>query len=145
MVIWADAPTAKSLVGRVQNILPYAPLYLCRKAAQEDSPVRESHLPTCNTKGVGIWTAGTLPVSSAMQEAFAARYKQRFGAEPGMGAAQAYDAVRVLAASLRRSGPNRARLRNALAEVSHFKGASGIISFDHAGNDLARVTIVEVR
>ena len=53
------------------------------------------------------------------------------------GAAEAYDAVRILAASLRQSGPNRARLRDALAAVSAFPGASGGISFDHAGNGAA--------
>ena len=62
-----------------------------------------------------------------------------------LGAAEAYDALRILAASLRQSGPNRARLRDALASVSTFAGASGIISFDHAGNDTSQVTILKLR
>jgi ABC-type branched-subunit amino acid transport system substrate-binding protein len=77
--------------------------------------------------------------------AFAQRYRQRFGAEPGIGATEGYDAVRVLAASLRQSGPNRVRLRDALAGVSAFAGASGIISFDHAGNDTSKVTLLKLK
>jgi len=61
-----------------------------------------------------------------------------------MGAAQAYDAVHVLAASLRQSVPNRARLRDALSQVSAFPGAAGLISFDHAGNDLTAVTLTRL-
>jgi ABC-type branched-subunit amino acid transport system substrate-binding protein len=45
--------------------------------------------------------------------------------------------VRILAASLRLSGPNRARLRDALAAVSDYHGASGVVAFDHAGNDVS--------
>ena len=81
---------------------------------------------------------------AALHQAFAQRYRQRFGAEPGIGAAEAYDAVRVLAASLRQSGPNRARLRDALGQVSAFAGASGVISFDHAGNDLTQISLVRL-
>jgi ABC-type branched-subunit amino acid transport system substrate-binding protein len=58
---------------------------------------------------------------------------------------QAYDAVRVIAAALRQSGPNRARLRDRLAQMKNFPGESGVISFDRAGNDLAAVTLARLR
>jgi branched-chain amino acid transport system substrate-binding protein len=96
------------------------------------------------TESGGIWATQAPDAPSSPHEAFAQRYRQRFGAEPGIGAAEAYDAVRVLAASLRQSGPNRARLRDALDQVSAFAGASGVISFDHAGNDLTRPTLVRL-
>jgi ABC-type branched-subunit amino acid transport system substrate-binding protein len=49
--------------------------------------------------------------------------------------------VRILAASLRLSGPNRARLRDALAALSDYHGASGVVAFDHAGNDVSDFTL----
>jgi branched-chain amino acid transport system substrate-binding protein len=79
-----------------------------------------------------------------LRESFEQRYCARAGTVPAPGAAQAYDAVRLLAATLRRSGPNRARLRDALAELSPYAGVSGVISFDHAGNDLSDVTLVRL-
>jgi len=58
---------------------------------------------------------------------------------------QAYDAVRIIAAALRQSGSNRARLRDLLAKMKNFSGESGVISFDPAGNDLAAVTLARLQ
>ncbi len=145
VVIWADAVTAKLLVARVRETLPQAPLYLCRKAIQGDwSAMTRPRCRACADGDAGIWTAEAPEGQAASRAGFEQRYRQRFAAEPGRGAAQAYDAVRVLAASLRQSGPNRARLRDALAQVSAFPGAAGLISFDHAGNDLTAVTLTRL-
>jgi branched-chain amino acid transport system substrate-binding protein len=91
-----------------------------------------------------IWMVTPRLAESPLRESFEKRYRARAGALPTPAAAQAYDAVRILAAALRRSGPNRARLRDALAELSPYAGASGVISFDHAGNDLSDVTLVRL-
>ncbi len=144
VVIWADAGTANQLVEPVRATLPSVQLYLCRKAVRRESG--NPHAPPCATCGgdkAGTWTAST-PQNQAAYWAFEQRYYQRYAVEPGVGAAQAYDAVRLLAASLRQSGPNRTRLRDALAGVSGYAGASGIISFDHAGNDLTAVALTRL-
>jgi ABC-type branched-subunit amino acid transport system substrate-binding protein len=145
VVIWTDAATASRLLARVRELPPTVPLYLCRKAAESNS-IGDSKppCPACANQDAGQWIAAT-PESREVWAGFNQRYRQRFGAEPGIGAAQAYDAVRVLATSLRRSGPNRARLRDALAAVSAFAGASGVISFDHAGNDTSQVRLLKVK
>ena len=91
-----------------------------------------------------IWIVTPRLAESPLRENFEKRYRARAGDLPTPAAAQAYDAVRLLAAALRRSGPNRARLRDALAELSSYTGASGLISFDHAGNDLTDVTLVRL-
>jgi branched-chain amino acid transport system substrate-binding protein len=151
VVIWTDAATANLLVERLREALPSAPFYLCRKAAQDDgsAEIRGEAAPlpsgTRSSEDAGIWTTEAPDARSAPHRAFAQRYRQRFGAEPGIGAAEAYDAVRMLAASLRQSGPNRARLRDTLGQVSAFAGASGVISFDHAGNDTSQVTLLRLR
>ena len=79
------------------------------------------------------------------QRAFTRRYRERTGNPPSMAARQAYDAIRIIAAALRLSGPNRARLRDRLAKMKNFPGESGVISFDRAGNDLAAVTLARLR
>jgi len=92
-----------------------------------------------------IWIVTSRLSASLLRETFDQRYRARAGTSPTPAAAQAYDAVRLLAAALRRSGPNRARLRDALAELSSYTGASGVISFDHAGNDLTDTTLQRLR
>ncbi|MGD1101329.1 MAG: ABC transporter substrate-binding protein, partial [Terriglobia bacterium] len=119
---------------------------ICHKAAQGDwSAPSPPRCRVCSSADAGIWTTAEPDARSVPHAAFAQRYRQRFGAEPGIGATEGYDAVRVLAASLRQSGPNRVRLRDALAGVSAFAGASGIISFDHAGNDTSKVTLLKLK
>jgi len=145
VVIWTDSPTANRLVARVRGLQSSIPLYLCRKAAEGDSSaLNPLPCPACGNEDAGRWIASA-PQSGEKWAEFSQRYRQRFGAEPGIGAAEAYDAVHVLAASLRQSGPNRTRLRDALAGVSAFTGASGVISFDCAGNDTSKVTILELK
>lgn len=145
VVIWTDAPTASLLVARLREDLPTVPLYLSRKSAQGDwSTVPQPHCRACASEDPGVWTTEAPRAESMPHEAFAQHYRRRFGVEPGIGAAQAYDAVRVVAQSLRQSGPNRARLRDALAGVSFFSGASGVISFDHAGNDTTQITLTRL-
>jgi branched-chain amino acid transport system substrate-binding protein len=97
-----------------------------------------------DTDQENIWIVTPRPAESPLRESFEKRYRARAGALPTPAAAQAYDAVRLLAAALRRSGPNRARLRDVLAEISSYTGTSGVISFDHAGNDLSDVTLVRL-
>jgi len=145
VVIWADAPTANLLVASIRKLQPAVPVYVCRKAAEGDSST-VSHMPcpACGSSGAAPWIAAATENPQARAD-FYQRYHQHFGTEPGIGAAEAYDAVRILAASLRQSGPNRTRLRDALAAVTAFPGASGIISFDHAGNDMSQVTLLQLK
>jgi hypothetical protein len=124
VVIRTDAATANRVPARVRDFLPTERVYLCRKAAESDG-IGESRprCPTCGNQDASRMIAA-LPKSRAVWAGFYRRYHLRFGAEPGIGAAEAYDAVRLLAASLRQSGPNRTRLRDALAGVSLFAGAA---------------------
>jgi branched-chain amino acid transport system substrate-binding protein len=145
VVIWADATLANRITARVREVQPTVPLYLCRKAAEGDSgSENRPFCPDCGDQDSNRWTAAA-PESREVWADFYINFRLRFGAEPGLGAAETYDAVRVLAASLRQSGPNRARLRDALAGVSAFAGAAGVISLDHAGNDTAPVTLLKLR
>jgi branched-chain amino acid transport system substrate-binding protein len=145
VVIWADTATAGELIPRVREASASVPIYVCRKAAEaEQTAIAEAHRPACNNDGGGVWTTEALNAASKQHANFVQHYRQRFGADPGMGAAEAYDAVHLLAAAIRQSGPNRARLRDALADVKMFPGASGTIAFDHAGNDLTPIALVRV-
>ena len=135
LVFWTGHEMAARLVPPFRKAFPKARVYLCHEAAQAKFERDQEN----------IWIAAPRPAGSPLRETFEKRYRARAGILPLPAAAQAYDAVRVLAAALRRSGPNRARLRDALATLSSYSGASSIISFDHAGNDLSDLTIVSLR
>jgi branched-chain amino acid transport system substrate-binding protein len=145
IVIWADAPTAHSLLGSVSGLQPTAPVYLCRKGVGSGSSAAG---PLASSVGdhqtANQWVASA-PENSQARANFYRRYHQQFGTEPSIAEAEAYDALRILATSLRRSGANRTRLRDALTSVSNYAGASGIISFDHAGNDTSQMTLQRLK
>jgi branched-chain amino acid transport system substrate-binding protein len=134
LVFWTGYETAARLAPRFRRALPAALVYLCHEAAQ--GSLDSDHENT--------WIVNSRSAASPLQESFERRYRARAGTLPSPAAAQAYDALRLLAAALRRSGPNRARLRDALATLPSFTGVSGVIAFDHAGNDLGDVTLVRL-
>jgi branched-chain amino acid transport system substrate-binding protein len=153
LVVWTGPEVAARLIPRARDLAPSLPIYLCRKAAQgwvEDWPqtdIAPNFWSGANARPEdgGTWLALTRPGDATGRESFERRYRERLGVFPTAAAAQAYDAVRILASTLRRAGPNRARLRDALAQLAGFPGITGVISFDHAGNDLTQVSLVRLR
>jgi branched-chain amino acid transport system substrate-binding protein len=139
IVLWTSAETAARLLDGIGQ--SESEVYVCRKALQE--PFTQI---AALRKGKGIWfvTSRAGSATSSAHE-FEARFRARVGTVPSLAAAEVYDAVCLLAAGLRQAGPNRARLRDRLAKVSNFAGASGIISFDGAGNNQAEVALTPLK
>jgi branched-chain amino acid transport system substrate-binding protein len=150
IALWADSDSAAKLIPLLRRANPSVPVYLCRKAApfvfdRPEKPSREART-TSEGNGAGIWIVAS-PSSApghARQE-FERRFRVRTGRAPSIAAAQAYDAVHVIATALRRAGPNRARLRDQLAHGPKFEGASGMISFDAAGNTRGEISVVKLQ
>jgi branched-chain amino acid transport system substrate-binding protein len=134
LVIWTGYKMAAGLLPRFRKALPTVPVYLCHEAAQGRFDGDQEN----------TWIVTPRLAGSPLRESFERRYCARTRTIPAPAAAEAYDAVRLLAAALRRSGPNRARLRDALAALSGYPGVSGVIAFDHAGNDSSDVTLVSL-
>jgi branched-chain amino acid transport system substrate-binding protein len=60
---------------------------------------------------------------------------QTRGHTPDYAAALTYDGTRLLIEAIRRAGPNRARIREALTQVSPWPGIAGPIHFDGTGQN----------
>ncbi|MDR7419662.1 MAG: penicillin-binding protein activator [Armatimonadota bacterium] len=76
---------------------------------------------------------------------FVGRYTRRYGQTPDHFAAQAYDAVKVLAFAVRRSGRSAQAIRGALQGVRRFPGATGEITFDRFGAPDRPVAVAQVK
>jgi branched-chain amino acid transport system substrate-binding protein len=64
-------------------------------------------------------------------KAFSAKYEKAYGKKPDQFAAQAYDALYIIANALKAAGTaDRTRLRDALAATRNFQGILGNFSFD---------------
>ncbi|MFB6468332.1 ABC transporter substrate-binding protein [Cytobacillus sp. Hz8] len=77
---------------------------------------------------------------------FVSTYKEKFGNVPDQFAAQAYDALYLMADALKRAGEaDRDALRDALAETKDFNGILGNISFDKDGDVVMEPTVLEIK
>lgn len=78
---------------------------------------------------------------------FVARYKAKYnGVAPDALAALAYDAMMVLADSIKRAnGTECAALRGAIAQTKDFKGITGIISLNSERNAVKPAVVLELR
>jgi ABC-type branched-subunit amino acid transport system substrate-binding protein len=66
---------------------------------------------------------------------FRSTFAGRFGNPPDYAAACAYDSVRIVVAAIRGGGLNRARIRDSIAALSPYDGASGRIEWDEFGQN----------
>jgi len=74
-------------------------------------------------------------------QAFSDAYQARWQAPPDAAAAYGYDAVRLVAAAVRRAGLNRAGLRDAVRELSPWAGASGSVGWSPLGRNERKPTL----
>jgi len=71
-------------------------------------------------------------------------FRSTFGVEPGILGAQAYDATRILIQLLKEGREDRGRIREGLAGLKGFKGATGTIAFE-GGEAVKGLFILTVR
>ena len=81
-------------------------------------------------------------------KAFNKNYYKRFGQEPDVFAAHAYDGMNILIEAIHKAGLNRVLIRDVLTDLKTFQGYQGItgeIIFDASWNDIGPIWMAEVR
>jgi len=150
VVLWTEPETAAKLVPLVRRSNPDIPIYLCRKAAElnfltDRTSTNDVLVSGAPSAGAGVWVVASAVSDSDAVQQFAQRFHLRAGTPADLVAAQTYDAVRLIISALRHSGPNRARLRDAISAEHQFVGVSGVNSFDKAGNARGNFALVSMR
>lgn len=81
------------------------------------------------------------------QKKFIDQYKNKYGELPGIFAANAYDAVKVMVIVLRKNGFNSDKIRKGLINVRDYIGASGVFDINKKGdtNQKPRLMVIEDR
>lgn len=148
VVIWTDPKAAGEVSRQIREAGVLAPIYLSQEAAQDSSEIGQFSQASAKREGSAgrnVWTVASTSGVMQIKDSFAREYQNATGMLPSSVAAEAYDAVCLIAQSLRQAGPNRARLRDFLAKAQDFSGASGRIAFDGFGNNRAGVRLVPVQ
>ena len=76
---------------------------------------------------------------------FVQRYTEKYGSAPGIYAAHAYDALRIIAKAIKDGGYSADGIRQALYSIKNFPGVTGETSFDEYGDVVKPIQIMEVR
>jgi len=78
-------------------------------------------------------------------QGFAAKFQSHFDVFPDFAAAQAYDATRLLITAIRKAGLNRARIGEAVRELSPWEGVAGTIAWDPVGENTRAVRLGTIK
>jgi ABC-type branched-subunit amino acid transport system substrate-binding protein len=80
-------------------------------------------------------------------KAFKSNYFKRFGQEPDVFAAHAYDGTNMLIEAIEKVGLNRVLIRDVLTDMKTFQGYQGVtgkVIFDETWNNIRPIFIAEV-
>jgi len=86
-----------------------------------------------------------LYTSGKRSDRFEKKFTSRFGRRPDYLAAHTYDAVNLLVAAIRQAGLNRARLGDAVRELSGRRGVTGDITWDPLGANSRPIGLGTIR
>ncbi|MDX2443471.1 MAG: ABC transporter substrate-binding protein [Bacteroidales bacterium] len=81
-------------------------------------------------------------------KAFQKNYKNRFGIEPDVFAAHAYDGMNIIFEAIQIAGLNRALIRDVLTDLKTFQGYQGVtgeLILDASWNDIGPIWMTEVK
>ena len=78
-------------------------------------------------------------------ETFSTLFESQHRRRPDYAAACAYDATQLLVAAVRKAGLNRARIGDAIRELSPWNGVAGAIQWDSLGSNDRAVRLGMVR
>jgi branched-chain amino acid transport system substrate-binding protein len=148
IVLWVRPGAAGNLVERLRKAQIHSPIYLSPQAAQESSSLNlrpaDIALEPDPPEGA-VWTMASRGPIAPARKMFEDSYEQQTGRFPSPVAAEAYDAVMLIAEAFRAAGPNRARVRDWVAKARNIPGVSGDISFDQQGNNTGSLRLVRLR
>ncbi len=78
-------------------------------------------------------------------DSFEKKFTSRFGYRPDYLAAHTYDTAKLLIAAIHKAGLNRARIRDAVRELSPWTGVTGTVRWDTLGGNNRNVQLGTVR
>jgi len=76
---------------------------------------------------------------------FVEEFKNKFGEEPGIAAAQCYDAINIIANAIEKAGYDREKIKNELYKIKEFPGVTGKTSFEKNGDVIKDIAIYTIR
>ena len=143
ILVWGNAKESALILKQLRELGMNQPVY------GSDRMVNEIFLKTAGDLAEGIITTCQYnPESNDPKfRAFKENYTKRFGQDPDVFAAHAYDGMNVIIEAIKKAGLNRALIRDVLTDLKTFQGYQGVtgpIVFDGSWNNIRPIYIAKV-
>ena len=144
VVLWGNALEMGLILNRMRKLGMDYPVFT------SDRGVNPLFIETAGKNAEGIITTCQYNPKSDNPElkAFQQKYRERFGIEPDVFAAHAYDGMNMIINATQMVGLNRALIRDKLTDLKTFQGYQGItgeIIMDASWNDVGQIFMAEIR
>jgi len=133
VLLWADAIPAGNILKQMREMGMHQPVFGSFRVYGGDllriaGPAAEGLefvFPYDPTRDDPLWVG------------FNARFRKRFDNAPDSFASLGYDGMRIVLDAICRAGLNRARIRDALYGLEHYRGVTGEMTFDPNAKNIA--------
>ncbi|MBG0858432.1 MAG: ABC transporter substrate-binding protein, partial [Bacteroidales bacterium] len=144
VLIWGNATESALILKQIRELGMIQPVYA------SDRIVSNEFLKLAGNLAEGLVTTCQYnpQADDPKLKAFKESYIKRFGMEPDVFAAHAYDGMNILIAAIRKAGLNRALIRDVLTDMKTFQGYHGVtgkVIFDATWNNIRPIFMAEVR
>jgi len=141
VVLWGNALEMGLILNRMRELGMDYPVYT------SDRGVNPLFIETAGVNSEGIVTTCQYNPRADIPELkqFQKDYKERFGIEPDVFAAHAYDGMNITINAIHKMGLNRTLIRDYMTNLKSYQGVTGEILFDASWNDVGRIFVAEIK
>lgn len=141
VVLWGNALEMGLILNRMRELGMDYPVF------PSDRAVNPLFIETAGDNANGIVTTCQYnpKADNPKLKAFQKNYKDRFGIEPDVFAAHAYDGMNMTIDAIKSEGLNKYLIRDYLTNLKKYDGITGEILLDATWNDVGRIYMAEIR
>jgi ABC-type branched-subunit amino acid transport system substrate-binding protein len=141
VVLWGNALEMGLILNRMRELGMDYPVFA------SDRAVNPLFIETAGENANGIVTTCQYnPMAdNAKLKEFQKKYKARFGQEPDVFAAHAYDGMNITIDAIQTMGLNKTLIRDYLTDLKKYDGVTGEIIFDATWNDVGPIYMAEIK
>lgn len=144
IMIWGNAKESALILQQIRTLGMNQPVYA------SDRIVSQEFFQIAGKLADGIVTTCQYNPDSGdpRYQEFKANYLKKFGQEPDVFAAHAYDGMNIIIKSIEKAGLNRVLIRDVITDLKTFQdydGVTGKIIFDKTWNNIRPIFLAEVK
>ncbi len=143
IAMWGNAKESALILKQIRAMGFKQPVYASDRIVSDEflkiaGPLAEGLITTCQYNPTA---------DDPKLKKFQADYKKRFGMEPDVFAAHAYDGMNIIIRSIEHAGLNRALIRDVLTDMkitNGYKGVTGEVVYDGSWNNIRPIFMAKV-